>query len=59
MVYSKVLQGILQKLDADYRSFFALKKNGDKDANLRGSKVRNTLLQWISIRVDFRKRWEN
>jgi putative transposase len=58
-VYSKVLQVILQKLDADYRSFFALKKNGDQNAELRGSKVRNTLLQWISIRADFRKRWEN
>jgi len=31
-VYSKVLQYALRNLDADYRSFFALKKNGDKDA---------------------------
>ncbi len=28
-VYSKVLQGILKKLDANYKSFFALRKNGD------------------------------
>jgi putative transposase len=37
-VYSKVLQVILQKLDADYRSFFVLRKNGDQNANLQGSK---------------------
>ena len=32
VVYSKTLQGILKKLDADYRSFFALRKNGDPSA---------------------------
>lgn len=37
-VYSKVLQGVLQKLDADFRSFFALRKNGDKDAEPPGFK---------------------
>ena len=31
-VYSKTLQGILKKLDADYKSFFALRKNGDLKA---------------------------
>jgi putative transposase len=31
-VYSKVLQGILKKLDANYKSFFALWKNGDTKA---------------------------
>lgn len=31
-VYSKVLQYMLRTLDADYRSFFALWKKGDKDA---------------------------
>ena len=31
-VNSKVLQFILRTLDADYKSFFALKKNGDGDA---------------------------
>lgn len=32
IVYSKVLQGILKKLDANYKSFFALIKNGDTKA---------------------------
>jgi len=31
-VYSKVLQMVLRQLDADYNSFFALWKNGYKDA---------------------------
>ncbi|WP_410509975.1 transposase [Methanosarcina hadiensis] len=31
-VYSKTLQGVLKKLDANYRSFFALRKNGDLKA---------------------------
>lgn len=31
-VYSKVLQMVLRQLDADYRSFFVLRKNGHKDA---------------------------
>ena len=39
-VYSKVLQGVLQKLDADYRSFFSLRKN--------------ILPQWISTRAGSR-----
>ena len=29
VVYSKTLQGILKKLDANYKSFFALQRNGD------------------------------
>jgi putative transposase len=33
-VYSKVLQYILRTLDADYKSFFALHKKGDKQARL-------------------------
>lgn len=37
-VYSKVLQMIPRKLDADYKSFFALRKNGDIDAKLPGFK---------------------
>jgi putative transposase len=37
-VYSKVLQGVLQKLDADYRSFFTLRKNGDRNAEPPGFK---------------------
>jgi putative transposase len=32
VVYSKVLQGVLKKLDANYKSFFALIKNGDRKA---------------------------
>lgn len=32
-VYSKVLQTTLKSLDNDYRSFFALRKNGHDDAN--------------------------
>jgi len=32
VVYSKVLQGILKKLDANYKSFFALRKNGYLDS---------------------------
>jgi putative transposase len=31
-VYSKVLQYTLRTLDADFKSFFSLKKKGDKDA---------------------------
>lgn len=31
-VYSKVLQYVLRNLDADYKSFFALRKNGDKES---------------------------
>ncbi len=31
-VYSKVLQLVLRTLDADYKSFFALQTNGDKNA---------------------------
>jgi putative transposase len=46
-VYSKVLQYTLRNLDADYRSFFALKKNGDKDANppkYKGKKYFTTMV---------------
>jgi putative transposase len=31
IVYSKTLQGVLKKLDANYKSFFGLWKNGNKD----------------------------
>jgi putative transposase len=47
MVYSKVLQGTLKKLDSNYRSFFALKKNGDQKAQpprFRGEKYFMTLI---------------
>ena len=33
-VYSRTLQHILRTLDANYKSFFALSKKGDKDANV-------------------------
>jgi putative transposase len=31
-VYSKVLQSVLKRLDANYRSFFSLRRNGDENA---------------------------
>jgi len=46
VVYSKVLQSVLKKLDANYKSFFALRKNGDKTARppkFRSSKYFMTL----------------
>lgn len=45
-VYSKVLQHTLRTLDANYKSFFALRKHGDKDANTpkyRGKKYFTTM----------------
>jgi len=45
-VYSKVLQGTLKSLDANYKSFFALRKNGDMKArppNYKGKKYFVTL----------------
>ncbi len=45
-VYSKVLQGILKKLDSNYKSFFGLWRNGDKQARspkFRGKKHFTTL----------------
>lgn len=32
-VYSKVLQMVLREVDADFKSFYQLRKNGDMDAN--------------------------
>lgn len=40
-VYSKTLQGILKKLDANYKSFFALRKNGDTNARPPNFKSRD------------------
>jgi putative transposase len=37
-VYSKVLQTTLKRLDNDFKSFFALRKNGDLDAQPPGFK---------------------
>ena len=45
-VYSKVLQTTLKKLDADYKSFYALWKNGDMNAqppNFKGWNYFTTL----------------
>ncbi|WP_321416873.1 transposase [uncultured Methanomethylovorans sp.] len=47
IVYSKVLQSVLKKLDANYKSFFSLRKNGDKSArppNFRNRKYFMTLV---------------
>lgn len=62
VVYSKVLQSVLKKLDANYRSFFALRKNGDMTArppkfrsnkyimtlcyNQSGYKINNTIIKF-------------
>jgi putative transposase len=40
-VYSKVLQMTLKKLDADYKSFRALRNNGDEKARPPGFKSKN------------------
>ncbi|MHA1452340.1 MAG: RNA-guided endonuclease InsQ/TnpB family protein [Promethearchaeota archaeon] len=45
-VYSKVLQGVLKKLDANYKSFFALWKRGDmktRPPKFKGKKYFHTL----------------
>ena len=45
-VYSKVLQMMLNQLDADYRSFFALRRNGDfnaKPPNFKSRKYFTTM----------------
>jgi putative transposase len=45
-VYSKVLQMVLRTLDADYKSFMALRGNGDKDAQpprFKGKKYFTTM----------------
>ena len=47
MVYSKVLQYVLRTLDANYKSFFELRKNGDKDAmppGFKGNKYFTTMV---------------
>jgi putative transposase len=44
VVYSKVYQGILKKLDANYHTFFSHIKNGNKKARLPNFKGRNYLM---------------
>ncbi|MGB9927572.1 MAG: RNA-guided endonuclease InsQ/TnpB family protein [Methanosarcina sp.] len=41
VVYSKTLQGVLKKLDANYKSFFGLRKNGDLSARPPNFRSRN------------------
>ena len=41
IVYSKTLQGVLKKLDANYKSFFGLRKNGDLTARPPNFRSRN------------------
>jgi putative transposase len=41
VVYSKTLQGVLKKLDANYKSFFGLRKNGDTNARPPKFRSRN------------------
>jgi putative transposase len=46
-VYSKVLQQVLRMLDADYKSFYKLRKNGHKDAKpprFKGSTYFTTMI---------------
>jgi putative transposase len=44
VVYSKTLQGVLKKLDGNYKSFFGHHKNGDKKARPPKFKGRNYLM---------------
>ena len=50
-VYSKVLQMVLCTLDADYKSFFSLWRNGDPNANPHALKAINSLPPSNIIRV--------
>ena len=46
-IYSKALQMVLRTLDADFRSFFALRKNGDNNAKpprFKGKKYFTTMV---------------
>jgi len=52
VVYSKVLQGILKKLDANYKSFFALCKNGDTTARPPNFKSHKYFKQFLTIKAD-------
>ncbi|MBI4447382.1 transposase, partial [Candidatus Woesearchaeota archaeon] len=53
-VYSKVLQYTLRTLDADYKSFFALKKKGDKNAKLPKFKGKNYFTTMIYNQSGFK-----
>ena len=53
-VYSKVLQIVLRQLDADYKSFFALWKNGHKDARPPRFKSRGYFVAMLYNQSGFR-----
>src|SRR4030066_989399 len=53
-VYSKVLQMTLRTLDADYKSFLALRANGDRDAQPPGFKGRDYFTTMIYNQSGFR-----
>ena len=53
-VYSKVLQMVLRQLDADYKSFFALWKNGRKDARPPRFKSRGYFVVMLYNQSGFR-----
>jgi len=53
-VYSKVLQMVLRQLDADYKSFFALWKNGHKDARPPRFKGRGYFVAMLYNQSGFR-----
>lgn len=54
MVHSKTLQSVLRKLDADYRSFFALRKNGHEDAMPPGFKSRKYFMTLVYNQSGFK-----
>jgi putative transposase len=54
MVYSKVLQMMLNHLDSDYRSFFALRRNGDLTAQPPGFKSRKYFTTMVYNQSGFR-----
>lgn len=53
-VYSKVLQMALRQLDADYKSFFSLRKNGHKDARPPRFKGRGHFVAMVFNQSGFR-----
>ncbi len=53
-VYSKVLQMVLRTLDADYKSFIALRRSGDRAARPPGFKGRDHFTTMIYNQSGFR-----
>lgn len=54
MVYSKVLQSTIKKLDANYKSFFALCKKGDKSARPPKFRSRKYLMTLVYNQSGFK-----